>query len=50
MTLPIRLRDAFPQLTATLFAAVADEICYDLSSRATESNPNPAFLGFFEDE
>jgi hypothetical protein len=50
ITLTIRLWDAFPQLPATLFAAVADEIRHDLASRAPERNPNPAFPGFLQDE
>ena len=46
----ISFRHPLPQLAATLFAPVTDEISDHLARLAAQGQPDPAFSGLFEHE
>lgn len=50
MPATISFRHSFPQLAATRFAPVADEVSHHLARLAAQRQPNPAFSRLFEDE
>jgi hypothetical protein len=48
MALAILWRNGLPQPLARLFAPIPNSIRHHLSRLATEGNPNPEVVGFFE--
>lgn len=50
MTTTVVARNTLPELAATRFAAVADDISNDLASAAAERDPYPALAALFQHE
>jgi hypothetical protein len=50
MTTAVVARNTLPELAATRFAAVADDISNDLASAAAERDPYPALAALFQHE
>lgn len=50
MPLPEILRDGLPEFLTRRLRTVAHHIGDDLPGLPTQSNPNPAFVGFFQNK
>ena len=50
VTAAIGSRDSLPQLFATSFASIPDNVGYYLPCETAKRNPNPSFVGAFEDK
>ena len=46
----ISFRNCFPELAASLLAAVADDISHDLARRTAQRDPHPTFVNALQDE
>jgi|SRR5215216_681272 len=50
MTVAISSRDSLPQLFATSFASISDNVSYYLTCKTTKRDPNPSLVGAFENK
>src|SRR5215210_5823500 len=47
VTATVGSRDSLPQLFATSFASISDDVSYYLTCKTTKRNPNPSLVGAF---